>query len=96
MFPGVFPGFLTPLLTQLFFFQRHLLLSSHPSAKVREKYAGHEVLLNRVSNLQPTGHDGTLTTEPLWRDTRILEYNAVSLYRKKNLQDRLPPVLLAL
>ena len=49
----------------------------------RRKYAGHEVLLHRVSNLQPPGHDDTLTTEPLLRDTRVLEYNAVSLYRKK-------------
>ena len=53
------------------------------SKSERRKYAGHEVLLNRVSNLQPTGHDDTLTTEPLSRDTRVLEYNAVSLYRKK-------------
>ena len=83
MLPGVFHDFLTPLLTHFFFSQRHLLLSSHPSTKVREKYAGHEVLLNRVSNLQPAGHGDTLTTEPLWRDTRILEYIVVSLYRKK-------------
>ena len=31
----VFPGFLTPVLTQLFSFQSHRLLFSHASAEVR-------------------------------------------------------------
>ena len=33
----VFPGFLTPVLTQLFFFQSHQLLFSHAFAEVRGK-----------------------------------------------------------
>ena len=71
-------------LHKFFFFPMTLttFLTSFSKGK-RRKYAGHEVLLNQVSNLQPPGYDDTLTTEPLWRDTRVLEYNAVSLYRKK-------------
>ena len=55
----VFPGFLTPLLTQLFLskatdYFSHMLL-----------YAGKKVRLNRESKSQPQDHDSdTLTTEP--------------------------------
>ena len=63
----VFPGFLTPVLTQLSF-QSHQLLFSHASAEVfikSRKYTGKKVCLNRVSNSQPKGHESdTLTTEP--------------------------------
>ena len=79
----MFPGFLTLLLTQPFF---PVILATFLTLfrkGRRRKYTGHEVLLNRVSNLQPPGHDDKLTTEPLWRDTRVLEYNTVSLYKKK-------------
>ena len=65
----VFPGFLTPVLTQLSF-QSHRLLFSHASAEVRgEKYAEKKVCLNRVWNSQPPGRESdTLTTEPPGRD----------------------------
>ena len=70
----VFPGFLTPVLTQLSFQSRHLLFS-HASAEVRgEKFAGQKVRLNRGSNSQPPGHESdTLTTEPPWQGTLNLE-----------------------
>ena len=59
----VFPGFLTPVLTQLSF-QSHRLLFSHASAEVR--YAGKKVCLNRVSNSQPPGHESdTARRSPL-------------------------------
>ena len=61
----VFPGFLTPVLTQLSF-QSHRLLFSHASSRgERGKHAGKKVHLNRVSNSQSPGHEpDTLITEP--------------------------------
>ena len=50
----------------------------------RWKYAGKKVCLNRVWNSQPPGHEfDMLTTEPSWWETRVLEFNTVSLYGKK-------------
>ena len=63
----VFPGILTPVLTQFFFsFQSHRLLFSHASAEVRgENTPEIKSRLNRGSNSQPPGHESyTLTTEP--------------------------------
>ena len=63
----VFPGFLTPVLTQLFFpKQSHRLLFSHGFCRgARRKYAGKKSRLNRGSNSQPQDHESdTLTTEP--------------------------------
>ena len=61
----VFPGFLTPELTQLSF-QSHRLLFSHALGAVRGgKCAAKKVRLNRVSNSRPPGHESdALTTEP--------------------------------
>ena len=62
----VFPGFLTPVLTQISF-QSHRLLFSHDSAELRRKNTP-EWNFNRVSDSQPPGHESdTLTTEPRWR-----------------------------
>ena len=59
----VFPGFLTPVLAQLFF-QKPPLLFSNASAEVRGKNTP-ERKVNRGSNSQPPGHESdTLTTEP--------------------------------
>ena len=64
----VFPGFLTPALTQLSF-QSHRLLFSHVSAEVRGENSPKRVCLNRVSNLNhqvmsptrsPLSHPGGL------------------------------------
>ena len=50
-----FPGFLTPVLTQISFLSRGKT----------QKYAGEKVRLNRVSNSQPPSHESDmLTTEP--------------------------------
>ena len=62
----VFPGFLTPALTQISF-QSYQLLFSHASAEVTggKKNAGKKFCLNRISNSQPSGHESDmLTTEP--------------------------------
>ena len=60
----VFPGFLTPVQTQLSF-QSHRLLFLQASAEVRgEKYAGKRVRLNWVLNSRPPWNESdTLTTE---------------------------------
>ena len=61
----MFPGFLTPVLTQLFFPKPPTTFLTCISRGERPKYAGKKVRLNRVSNSQPPGHVAdTLTTEP--------------------------------
>ena len=63
-----FPGFLTPVLTQLSCQNRRLLFS-HASPEVKgKKHTRKKVRFNRVSNSQPTGHKSdTLTTQPTGR-----------------------------
>ena len=61
----VFPGFLTPVLTQLFFSKPPTTFLTCFCRGERRKYAGKKSRLIRGSNLQPPGHESnTLTTEP--------------------------------
>ena len=61
----VFPGFLTPVLTQLFFPKPPTTFLTCFCRGERRKYAGKKSRLNRGSNSQPPGHESdTLTTEP--------------------------------
>ena len=61
----VFPGFLTPVLTQLFFSKPPTTFLICFCRDERRKYAGKKSRLNRVSNSQPQCHESdTLTTEP--------------------------------
>ena len=61
----VFPGFLTPVLTQLYFPKPPTTFLTCFSRGERRKYAGKKVHLNQGSNSQPPGHESdTLTTEP--------------------------------
>ena len=63
----VFPGFPTPILTQLFFPKPRTTFLTCFSRGERRKYmcAGKKVRLNQVSNSQPPGHwSETLITEP--------------------------------
>ena len=61
----VFPGFLTPVLTQLSFQSHRLFFFTCFSRGERRKYTGKKVCLNRLLNSQPPGHESdTLTTEP--------------------------------
>ena len=60
----MFPGFLTPVLTQLFFLKPPTAFLTCFRRGERRKYAGKKVHLNRGSNSQPPGHESdTLTTE---------------------------------
>ena len=69
----VFPGFLTPVLTQLFFPKPLTTFLTCFCRGERQKYAGKKVRLNRGSNSQPPGHESdTLTTEPLARGSKRL------------------------
>ena len=61
----VFPGFLTPVLTQLFYPKPPTTLLTCFCRGEKRQYAGKKSRLNRGSNSQPPGHESdTLTTEP--------------------------------
>ena len=61
----VFPGFLTPVLTQLFFSKPPTTFLTLFCRGERRKYAGKKVRINQGSNSQPPGHESeTLNTEP--------------------------------
>ena len=61
----VFPGFLTPVLTELFFPKLPTTFLSCFCRGERQKYTGKKVRLNRESNSQPPCHEsGMLITEP--------------------------------
>ena len=54
-YPHMFPGFLTPVLTQLFFPKPRLPLTCFCIGEM-QKYTGKKVCLNEESNPQPAGH----------------------------------------
>ena len=61
----VFPGFLTPALTQFLFLKPPTTFLTCFCRGERRKYAGKKSRLNRGSNSQPPGHESdTFTTEP--------------------------------
>ena len=61
----VFPGFLTPVPTQLSFPKPLSTFLRSFCRGERRKYAGKKLCLNQGSNSQPPGHESnTLTTEP--------------------------------
>ena len=64
----VFPGFLTPVLTQLFFPKPPTTFLTCFYRGERRKYTGKRVRLTRGSNSKPPGHESDmLTIEPPWR-----------------------------
>ena len=68
----VFPGFLTPVLTQLFFPKTPTTFLTCFCRGERRKYARKKVRLNRGLNSQPPGQESdTLTTEPPRRDSLL-------------------------
>ena len=70
----VFPGFPTPVLTQLFIPKPPTTFLTCFCRGERRKYAGKKSRLNRGSNSQPPGHESdTLTTEPTGRGERERE-----------------------
>ena len=69
----VFPGFLTLVLTQLFFPKSSTTFLTCFSRGERRQYAGKKSCLNWGSNSQPPGHESDmLTTEPPGRGIRFL------------------------
>ena len=61
----VFPGFLIPVLTQLFFPKPPTTFLTCFCKGERRKYAGKKSCLNRAANSQPLGVESNmLTTEP--------------------------------
>ena len=74
----VFPGFLTPILTNFFPKPPTTFLTCFSRGE-RRKYAGKKFHLNQVSNSQPQGHESdTLTTEPPGRGNLNLEESNLS------------------
>ena len=73
----VFSGFLTPVLTQLFFLQPPTTFLTCFCTGERQKYPGKKVRLNQGWNSQPPGHESdTLTIEPLGWGFQVLEPNS--------------------
>ena len=71
----LFPGFLIPVLTQLFFPKQPTTFLACFCRGERRKHAGKKSRLNRGSNSQPPGHESnTLTTEPPRRGKKICEF----------------------
>ena len=67
----VFPGFLTPVLTQLFFPKLPTTFLTCFCRGERRKHAGKKSRLNQGSNSQPPGHESDmLTTEPPGRGVK--------------------------
>ena len=65
-----FPGFVTPVLSQLFFPKPWTTFLACFYRGERRKYAAKKSRLNRGSNSQPPGHESDmLTTEPPGRGT---------------------------
>ena len=78
----VFPGLLTPKLTQLFFPKPPTTFLTCFCRGERRKYAGEKDCLNLGSNSQPPGHESdALTTEPPGWDNG--EYGRSSVEHKK-------------
>ena len=72
----VFPGFLTPVLTHLFFPKPLTTFLTCFCNGERQTYAGKKVLLNLGSNSQPPSHESdTLTTEQPGRGATTTDYN---------------------
>ena len=80
----VFPGFITPVLTHLFFPKPQTTFLTCFCRGERRKYAGKKSRHNQGSNTQPTGHESdTLTTEPPERLTELKNIYIIEIYMKK-------------
>ena len=86
----VFPGFLTPVLEQLFFPKPPTTFLTCFCRGERQKYAGKKSRLNRGSNSQPPGHESiTLTTEPPGRGKNRRSNLWLSQYSMSRIDGRL-------
>ena len=76
----VFPGFPTPVLTQLFLPKPPTTFLTCFCRGETQKYAGKKSRLNRGSNSQPPGHESDLlTTEPPGRGLRPVEQTTITI-----------------
>ena len=74
----VFPRFLTPVLTQLFFPKPPTTFLTCFCRGERRKYVGKKSRLNRGLNSQPPGHQSDmLTTEPPWQGSEFSLANQI-------------------
>ena len=81
---NVFPGFLSLVLTQLFFPKPPTTLITCFCKGERRKYTRKKSRLNRGSNSQPPGCESdTLTTEPPGRGVNKVEKGENAGYKKK-------------
>ena len=77
----VFPGFLTPVLTQLFLPKPPTTFLTCFCRGERRKYAGKKSRLNRGSKSQPPGHESdTLPTDPPRRGCLNLGQSKILLF----------------
>ena len=84
----VFPDFLTPVLTQLFFPNPPTTFLTCFCRGERRKYAGKKSRLNRGSNSQTPGYESdTVTTEPPGRDKKKKSVSAGNHQIKKRKQN---------
>ena len=80
----VFPGFLTPVLTQLFFPKPPTTFLTCFCRGERRKYAGKKSRLKWGSNSRPPGYEfDTLTTEPPGQGFKIKTKNTSDIPEKK-------------
>ena len=91
----MFPDFLTPVLTQLFFPKPPTTFLTCFCRDERRKYARKKSRLNRGSNSQPPGHESDkLTTEPPSRGKRTMYcshgYKAVKVDKEDKYQSPKP------
>ena len=78
----VFPGFLKPILTPLFFSKPPTTFLPYFCRGERQKYGGKKVRLKRGTNSQPPGHESdTLNTEPSGRDNDLSIHEISSFWR---------------
>ena len=83
----VFPGFLTTVLTQLFFPKPPTTFLTCLCRGERRKLAGKKSRLNRGSNSQPPGHESDkLTTEPSGRVKYAKGYSNPAIASRANIE----------
>ena len=74
----VFPGSLTPVLTQLFFLKQPTTFLSCFYRGEMWKYTGKKIRLNWGSNSQPQGHESDMLTRARCWDSNFYIYGWIS------------------
>ena len=81
----MFPGFLTPVLTQLFLPKPPTTFLTCFCRGERQKYAGKKSWPKRGSNSQPPGHESDMlnTEPPGWGRNTYMKYESFITYQSK-------------